>query len=122
MHKILTVEYPNAHIQGEWWKDNAQMKSVLNTITIPSINQGVVQGIAEFGEWTRVGIIRDINREHIGKWHFAERSSESLIKACLANSSLSFPDTDQDGKGDDSSEQMEGEYKGESEDEEDDVG
>ena len=50
MHKILTVEYPNAHIQGEWWKENAQMKSVLNTITIPSINQGVVQGIAEFGE------------------------------------------------------------------------
>jgi hypothetical protein len=113
---MLTVEYPNEHVQGEWWKENAQMKSVLNSTTFPSINQGVVQGAVEFGEYTRVGIIRDINRKRISRWNLAGRFSDGLIKARLNDISLSFPDTDPDGKGDDS-EQMEGEYEGESEDE-----
>jgi hypothetical protein len=46
----------------------------------------------------------------------AGRFSDRLIKARLADSSLTFHDTDPDGEGDDS-EQMEGEYEGESEDE-----
>jgi hypothetical protein len=46
----------------------------------------------------------------------AGRFSDGLIKARLNDISLSFHDTDPDGKGDDS-EQMEGEYEGESEDE-----
>ena len=110
VHKMLTVEYPNAHIHGEWWKENAQMKSVLNTATFSSINKGVVQGAVEFGEYTRVGILKSINRTRISRWNLAGRFSDGLIKARLADSSLTFHDTDD-------SEQMEGEYEGESEDE-----
>ena len=43
VHKMLTVDYPNAHIQGEWWKENAQMESYLNTTTCPSMGQGEVE-------------------------------------------------------------------------------
>ena len=92
------------------------MKSVLNTTIFPSINKGVVQGVVESGQYTRFGKIKSINREHIRRWHLAGRFSDRLIKACLADSSLTFHDTDPDGEGDDS-EQMEGEYEGESEDE-----
>ena len=116
VHKMLTVEYPNAHIQGEWWKENSQMKSDLNTVTFPSIDQGIVQGVVESCEYTRFGQVKDFNRERISRWHSSGRFSDELIKARLNDISLSFHDTDPDGKGDDS-EQMEGEYEGESEDE-----
>jgi len=88
------AEYSNEHIQGEWWKENAQMESVLNTTTFPSIGQGIV----EHGEFTRLGGINDINRECIRRWRSAGQFSESLMNARLDDSSLSFPDTNPDGE------------------------
>ena len=49
VHNMLMAEYSNEHIQGEWWKENVQMESDLNTTTFHSIDQGVV----ERGEFTR---------------------------------------------------------------------
>ena len=43
------------------------MESDLNTTTFPSVGQGVV----EHGEFTRVGYINDINKEHIRRWRSA---------------------------------------------------
>jgi hypothetical protein len=125
VHKMLTVEYPNAHIQGEWWKENSQMKSDLNTVTFPSIDQGIVQGVVESCEYTRFGQVKDFNRERISRWHSSGRFSDSLMNARSEDSSLSFHDTDLDGEEDDAesknSEQMEGEDELESEDEGDEA-
>ena len=56
VHNMLKAKYFNEHIQGEWWKENAQMESYLNTTTCPSMGQGEVER-GEFMNSRDLGIL-----------------------------------------------------------------